>query len=104
MFYVPSFTLLYSTLLFTLNSVLGTPNEQSWPGISELPNYKPDFPSWPAVPLESVINYRNQESGEIVKCLDAQGLDLLQKMLVYEPGKRISAKQALLHPYFRDIQ
>lgn len=96
-------SLFFYILTFTYR-VLGTPNEQSWAGISELPNYKSDFPSWPAVPLESVINYRNQETGEIVKCLDADGLDLLQKMLVYEPGKRISAKQALLHPYFRDIQ
>lgn len=88
----------------TFFRVLGTPTEHSWPGIVELPNYKSDFPTWPAVPLESVINYREQVNGNIVKCLDADGLDLLQKMLIYEPGKRISAKQALLHPYFRDIQ
>lgn len=94
----------YLTFFFTFFSVLGTPNEEIWPGLSELPNYKPDFPCWPSIPLESVINYRNHETGEIVKCLDADGLDLLQKMLVYEPGKRISAKQALRHPYFRDIQ
>lgn len=25
-------------------------------------------------------------------------------MLIYEPGKRISAKQALKHPYFNDLR
>lgn len=87
-----------------VHRVLGTPTEETWPGLSELPNYKADFPCWPAIPLEKAINYRDQVTGNIMECLDADGLDLLQKMLVYEPGKRISAKQALLHPYFRDIQ
>merc|ERR1712029_260534 len=35
--------------------------------------------------------------------LDANGLDLLDKMLIYDPSKRISAKQALKHPYFDDL-
>jgi len=35
--------------------------------------------------------------------LDPRGLDLLQKTLVYEPSKRISAKEALRHPYFQDL-
>ncbi len=26
-----------------------------------------------------------------------------QKMLVYNPAQRISAKQALVHPYFKDV-
>lgn len=29
-------------------------------------------------------------------------LDLLRKMFVYDPALRITAKQALLHPWFRD--
>lgn len=27
----------------------------------------------------------------------------LQKMLVYDPAKRISGKMALIHPYFSDL-
>jgi cyclin-dependent kinase len=27
----------------------------------------------------------------------------VQKMLAYEPGKRVSAKKALEHPYFNDV-
>jgi len=29
---------------------------------------------------------------------------VLQKMLVFEPGKRIPAKKALEHPYFNDVR
>eukprot|EP01047_Picozoa_sp_COSAG01_P046713 COSAG01_NODE_4407_length_5056_cov_4.859794_8_plen_56_part_00 len=34
---------------------------------------------------------------------DSKGLDLLASMLVYEPAKRISAKQSMSHPYFDDL-
>lgn len=36
--------------------------------------------------------------------IDDQGLDLLQKMLEYDPARRISARKALEHPYFIDVQ
>ena len=31
---------------------------------------------------------------------DPHGLDLLERMLQFEPNRRISAKEALQHPYF----
>ena len=31
---------------------------------------------------------------------DPHGLDLLERMLQFEPSRRISAKEALQHPYF----
>ncbi|CAJ0764386.1 14082_t:CDS:2, partial [Entrophospora sp. SA101] len=69
--------------------LLGTPNENTWPGVSNLPNYKVIFPNWAAKPLKSRIPNLNYEA-----------IDLLENMLVYEPNKRISAKLALYHPYF----
>ena len=35
--------------------------------------------------------------------LEPEGLDLLKRCLVYDPKKRISAKDAMAHPFFRDI-
>ncbi|KAK7035570.1 Cyclin-dependent kinase 20, partial [Halocaridina rubra] len=73
--------------------ILGTPNEASWPGLSQLPDYKKiTFPESKAVPLEQVMP-------------DAQpdAMDLVKKFLVYYSAKRISAKKALLHGYFYSI-
>ncbi|EDQ91821.1 uncharacterized protein MONBRDRAFT_17670 [Monosiga brevicollis MX1] len=75
--------------LFRIFRVLGTPTEQTWPGVSQLPDYKDCFPRWSGEGLASLI-----------PGLDAMGLDLLQKMLRYEPSQRISARQALTHPWF----
>ena len=33
-----------------------------------------------------------------------QGLDLLRRMLRYPPHERISAMDALQHPYFEDLR
>ncbi|KAG0466228.1 hypothetical protein HPP92_017229 [Vanilla planifolia] len=61
---------------------LGTPNEQVWPGVSKLPNWH-EYPQWSSKNLSSTVPN-----------LDTIGIDLLSKMLQYEPSKRISAKNA----------
>jgi serine/threonine protein kinase len=71
------------------NSVLGTPDKDSWPDVKNLPYFKDTFPIW--VP-------KNFE--EILPSLDTHGINLLSKMLCYDPNKRITAKQALLHVNF----
>jgi cyclin-dependent kinase 1 len=73
-------------------STLTTPVEETWPGVSELPDYKPTFPNWKQNTLH-----------QSVKQLDNVGLDLLEKTLIYDPAKRISAKALLVHPYFDDL-
>lgn len=79
--------------LFRIFRVLCTPTDDLWPGVSQLPDFKATFPAWTTKSLDS------QMDGH----LDSLGLDLLDKMLVYDPVKRISAKQALQHPYFDDL-
>ncbi|KAG0575315.1 hypothetical protein KC19_VG336000 [Ceratodon purpureus] len=71
--------------------LLGTPNETTWPGVSQHRDWH-EFPQW-----------RPQDLSLAVPGLGAPGLDLLAKMLVFEPSKRISAKSALNHPYFDDV-
>eukprot|EP01113_Clastostelium_recurvatum_P030689 TRINITY_DN3750_c0_g1_i1.p1 TRINITY_DN3750_c0_g1~~TRINITY_DN3750_c0_g1_i1.p1 ORF type:complete len:300 (+),score=6.40 TRINITY_DN3750_c0_g1_i1:182-1081(+) len=78
--------------LFRIFRTLGTPSEETWPGVTSLPDYKPTFPQWSAQPLQKAV-----------PTLDVQGLDLLTQMLQYEPSKRISAKAALEHPWFNDL-
>jgi len=81
--------------LMKIFKVLGTPNENSWPTMIELPEYKSDFTVYESNPLEALRNFCPE--------LCPQGLDLLHAMLQFEPGKRISAKAALVHPYFDDL-
>jgi len=78
--------------IFKIFQVLGTPNDQNWPGVSSLPDFKPNFPQWTGIGLQAKVPN-----------LDAAGLDLLQRMLVYEPSKRLTAREALQHEYFADV-
>lgn len=73
----------------TLFRLLGTPDEQTWPGVTSFPDFKSSFPKW-----------SRDLSRPLVTGLDENGLDLLNAMLVYDPAGRISAKQACNHPYF----
>uniref|UniRef100_A0A665VY08 cyclin-dependent kinase n=1 Tax=Echeneis naucrates TaxID=173247 RepID=A0A665VY08_ECHNA len=77
-------------LIFRL---LGTPIEDSWPGISSIDEFKSyKFPKYKAQPL---INHAPR--------LDTDGIDLLMSFLKYESKKRISADEAMRQPYFRSL-
>ncbi|KAK6319346.1 hypothetical protein J4Q44_G00105570 [Coregonus suidteri] len=78
--------------LFRIFRTLGTPDEAAWPGVTSMPDYKPSFPKW-----------ARQELSKVVPPLDDNGRELLRQMLSYDPNKRISAKNALVHRFFRDV-
>ncbi|XP_024996226.1 cell division control protein 2 homolog A-like isoform X1 [Cynara cardunculus var. scolymus] len=78
--------------LFKIFKIMGTPKEDTWPGVTSLPDYKSTFPKWPP-----------QDLATMVPNLDKAGLDLLHKMLNLDPCKRITARAALAHEYFKDI-
>ncbi|KAF8927896.1 Cyclin-dependent kinase catalytic subunit [Dissophora ornata] len=68
--------------LFKIFKVLGTPNEEVWPGVSKLKDWKATFPQWSCQPLEPLLPQLSQE-----------GIDLLHQMIEYDPAQRISAKR-----------
>ncbi|XP_044738144.1 cyclin-dependent kinase 1 [Chrysoperla carnea] len=78
--------------LFRIFRVLKTPTEEIWPGVTSLPDYKASFPNWTKDNLDAQI-----------KNMSEDGKDLLRQMLVYDPARRISARDALNHPYFKDV-
>ncbi|KAG9473359.1 hypothetical protein GDO78_016502 [Eleutherodactylus coqui] len=76
-------------------SVLGTPTEESWPGVSQLPNYKTDWLTLRGKqPFGSVWERLSRTMG---------AEDLACKMLKGCPRERISAEDALLHKLFSTL-
>lgn len=73
--------------------MLGTPHEANWPDALKLGDMKQTFPKFRGIPLEE------HTKGGIGEC----ELDLLRGLVALDPHKRISAKMALLHPYFDSI-
>jgi len=78
--------------IFQIFRKLGTPKEADWPGLSDLPDYKPTFPQWRKRPWTEIRNTAAQ--------LGEAGIHLLDEMLRYDPVMRISCKKALRHEYF----
>jgi len=80
--------------LFKIFRKLGTPNEQTWPGVTELKNYKPTYPKWKKVPWVKIRSLGN--------LIQAEGCDALSRMMAYDPAARISSVKALELPYFQN--
>lgn len=80
--------------LFQIYRVLGTPNNQIWPGLVDLPQYNPVGPKWKKQDLNDTLNNR----------LDANGIALLEKLLTYAPNGRLTAKRAICDVWFDDIR
>ncbi|XP_028119707.1 cell division control protein 2 homolog B-like [Camellia sinensis] len=71
-------------------SIMGTPNERTWPGVTSLPYYPAGLPE-----------YYPENLAEFFPDLEPAGVDLLSEMLCMNPARRISARRALGHAYFK---
>ncbi len=116
--------------LMRIFKMLGTPTEETWPSMHDLPEYKSDFPQYEPMPLDQIAPKLSEQVHPPIQshvaCAHAalptprihmppprrhhahrsvlpQGVDLLKRLLAYEPSRRISAKAALEHPYFAGI-
>merc|ERR1719460_2658319 len=74
---------------FKIFQKLGTPTETEWPGVSDLPDFKTTFPKWKPKGWENIRNTLAQ--------LGPTGVDLLERLMRYNPSTRISAREALKH-------
>ncbi|XP_051705248.2 cyclin-dependent kinase 15 isoform X1 [Oryctolagus cuniculus] len=72
--------------------VLGVPTEDTWPGVSKLPNYNPEWFHLPKP--QSLQNVCDRLGGA------PEAEDLASQMLKGFPRARVSAQEALGHDYF----
>lgn len=79
--------------------MLGTPSSDTWPGVQDLPDWKPDLPKYDGRTWEQIAAQVDEEK----TILDEYGLDLLSLFLQYDPINRISARNSLEHEYFRGL-
>jgi cell division cycle 2-like protein len=79
---------------------LGTPAEDEWPGWEELPGCRTlKFPPKPKGRLRELLPRASLSGGPT---LSDSGYDLLSGLLCLDPARRLSAAQALAHPWFRE--
>lgn len=86
----------YITLLEMIIQMLGTPSTETLNFI-ENENAINWIKTQKAAPKRLASSYLKN------KDISKQALDLLDKCLVFDPRHRISAKEALEHPYFEDL-
>ncbi|CCM01583.1 uncharacterized protein FIBRA_03643 [Fibroporia radiculosa] len=77
--------------LDVIYKILGTPVVEHWPGMMSLPWYEL------VKPKETIPNHFRQL---FEKWLSPMGLDLAERLLTYDPARRVTAVQALEAPYF----
>jgi cell division cycle 2-like protein len=86
-------------------TMVGPPTEENWPDFGQLPSGK--MFKWRSAEGQKTTQLRelfpvNPPPHLKKTFLDANGFDLLSKLLTLNPKTRITAKQALEHPYFRE--
>ncbi|KAM3238469.1 cyclin-dependent kinase G-2 isoform X1 [Capsicum annuum] len=79
--------------------ILGTTNKTIWEGFSELPGVKVSFVKYNNLRKK----FQNAISFMRLPVLSEAGLDLLNKLLTYDPKKRITIDDALNHEWFCEV-
>lgn len=79
--------------LYKIFDLMGTPTIASWPLIENLPWFEM---------LKPKINKNSRFEKEYKQMMSPQSFDLAEKLLTLNPATRLTAEQALQHPYFTE--
>lgn len=81
--------------LIEIIKVLGTPPKEDILQMNK--NY--DMKEYNKFPIVKAADWKS-----VLKCKDPLLIDLVSQMLKYSPVKRITAAQAMMHPFFDDLR
>ena len=70
--------------IFKIFRLLGTPNEMLWQGVSQLPDFKTNFPKWQPKALREVVPQTDR--------LNDAGIDLVQQVHTAKPARPPAAQ------------
>jgi len=84
----------YLDQLDRIVAIMGTPKKEDLP-------YKVDEKTWTMLRKNDL---KKVNLGDLYPNFDEVAIDLLEKMLLYNPEKRYTALQCLNHPYFNEIK
>lgn len=78
--------------LHKLFSVLGTPDETLWPGVTSMKDFSANFPQW-----------KPRDLAELLPGLDPDGLDFVVQTLRLNPKDRPTASELLSHRWIAEV-
>ena len=81
--------------------LLGTPNERVWPQFADMPVVRKA--RFVQQPYNFLRNRFPAFTPDGRPALSEAGFDLLNRLLAYDPARRISAADALQHPWFSEV-
>jgi len=79
--------------LSVIFSVIGTPSQEDIKAIGKANEYIESLPKMEGKPLETLY-----------PAADPVAIDLLKKMLYFNPRRRVTAEEALDHDFFKDVR
>lgn len=77
--------------LQSIFEIMGTPTIENWPDIENMPWFEM---------LKPRVNIKSRFQSDFEPLMSKDGFDLALKLLELVPSKRLTAEQALQHPYF----
>jgi cyclin-dependent kinase 12/13 len=83
-------------MLQRIYALCGTPNDDDWPGVSSLQLFSSHGPKEHRPRILSV----KLADRALFPFFDDLAIDLVDRLLTLNPGKRLTAAEALAHPYF----
>jgi len=85
--------------LLRIFKFLGAPNDTLWPSMHEYANSERTLAK-PEFRRNYAPECKRFYGSSKVRRIGADGIDLIQNLLLYEPYQRLTAEEALEHPYF----